>query len=321
MDDEDQANKDHQAEATEWFARLKTTPLAKTTLEGFFEWQRDPAHAEAFAQVERLWGRAGDLRSRTTMQRFTQEALARPQSMHSRRPSLRMATLVCSLSLAVAVGGALLVLRSRSADYMTGIGEQRAVALTDGSHVRLATDTRLDVKMKDAARHVDLEGGEALFEVAHDTMRPFVVDTGDIQVVATGTRFDVRHVGSRITVTLLSGGVDIRKGETLVAQLRPGQSWQSDRPAAQAVTEANAGAVLAWTQGRLVFDKIALKEAVNEVNRYSERKIVLVAPKDEGELISGSFKAGDTAAFADAAAAMLDLTAQRQADGSITLVP
>jgi transmembrane sensor len=78
-------------------------------------------------------------------------------------------------------------------------------------------------------------------------------------------------------------------------------------------------AALAWTQGRLVFDKVSLADAINEVNRYSGRKIVLAAPQQQGELISGSFKAGDVDAFADAAAAMLDLMVKRQSDGSITL--
>lgn len=317
MDDLDQAEEQRRAEATQWFARLKTRPVSKGTLDDFFAWQRDPANADAFAQAEQLWDRAGDLQGRPAMLRLTQEALARGVKSRSRRPAMRVAALCCALVL-VALAGTF-VLSTSATDYTTEVGEQKAVALADGSRVRLATGTRVGVKLRGRERRIDLVQGEALFEVAHDASRPFVVSAGAVEVVATGTRFDVRHVDDQTRVTLLAGGVDIRENGATLVQLQPGQFWQSGHAGSEAVRRADEKTALAWTEGRLIFDKVALADAVQEVNRYSDRKIVLSISQHQDELVSGSFEAGDVDAFAKAAAAMLGLTVDRQPDGSIKL--
>ena len=318
MDDLDQAEEQRRAEATQWFARLKTRPVSKGTLEDFFAWQRDPANAEAFAEAELLWDKAGDLQGRPAMLRLTQEALARGGKSRPRRAISQAIALSGGVVLVLAAAGAL-VLSNRATDYTTRVGEQNAVALADGSNVRLATDTSVGVKLKHDERRIALDHGEALFEVAHDTSRPFVVSAGRVEVVATGTRFDVRQVDEQTRVTLFAGGVDIReKGATLV-HLRPGQSWQSDGAGSSGVRIADVKAALAWTEGRLVFDKVSLSDAIREVNRYSDRKIILGTSQQQEALISGSFKAGDIDAFAAAAAAMLGLAVERQPDGSVKL--
>lgn len=93
--------------------------------------------------------------------------------------------------------------------YATSIGEQRTVALRDGSIVQLNTDSQLKLRMTDAARELRLMRGEALFTVHHDPQRPFRVHTNDAVIRAIGTQFNVRHHSAGTRVAVLEGIVEV----------------------------------------------------------------------------------------------------------------
>jgi ferric-dicitrate binding protein FerR (iron transport regulator) len=96
-----------------------------------------------------------------------------------------------------------------AAFYATGIGEQRTIALSDGSFVELNARSRLYVRLTDRRqRDVTLLEGQALFRVAKDAQRPFVVRAGDAQVRAVGTEFDVYKKQSETVVTVVEGRVE-----------------------------------------------------------------------------------------------------------------
>ena len=86
--------------------------------------------------------------------------------------------------------------------YSTGIGEQRSIVLADGSIVELNSRSRLRIRYTAAQRDIDLIEGQALFRVAHNAARPFVVHSGAVNVRAVGTEFDVykKRVGTIVTV-------------------------------------------------------------------------------------------------------------------------
>ena len=94
--------------------------------------------------------------------------------------------------------------------FATGVGETRPVALADGSRILLDTRSRLRVDFTAGARDVELLEGQAHFEVAKDTHRPFRVRTRSAEVVAVGTMFDVATLPARTTVTLIEGRVNVR---------------------------------------------------------------------------------------------------------------
>src|SRR5262249_40880821 len=100
-------------------------------------------------------------------------------------------------------------LYQQNAGVATGVGEQRMLALDDGTHVILNTDTRVRVDYERDARRIELDKGEALFEVAHDAARPFFVTAGDRRIQALGTSFAVRRDESQVAVTLVDGKVTV----------------------------------------------------------------------------------------------------------------
>lgn len=192
---------------------------------------------------------------------------------------------------------------SPSLHYSTAIGVRESVALADGSQLILNTDTRLRAAVNKAGRKVWLEQGEAFFEVAHDSSRPFVVFAGDRRITVLGTRFSVRRHGDEVEVVVEEGRVQVapQLAQTTVTPtvVTRNQKIVSEggnvlvvlKPAAQIVNE------LSWRQGKLVFDQMTLAEAAAEFNRYNVKKLVIADPAVAAMRIGGSFDTGNVVGF------------------------
>src|SRR5262249_25853413 len=96
--------------------------------------------------------------------------------------------------------------------YRTAHGEQLTQRLPDGSVLRLDTDSEATVHYSGRERVVDLQRGQALFEVAHETGRRFRVSAGDAGVIAVGTRFDVYRNVDSVEITVIQGEIAVFTG-------------------------------------------------------------------------------------------------------------
>lgn len=309
-----------ETEAAEWHARLGATRVSPETIEAFFAWRKDPAHAEAYRRVETVWTDTAGLGRDPEIAEALEAALGR-RPVKGRRSVVSggLWGLAAVGAAAVLVFGGWVWMEGRSV-YSTAVGEQRLVQLADGSSVRLDTQSRMRVRFDGDRRLIDLEQGQALFTVAHDTDRPFVVVAGEARVTAVGTVFDVRREAREVRVTLVSGAVDVAgeagRGERMSA------GHQARVMDAQVRTTAvDVAAETSWTEGRVVFRDTPLKAAVAEVNRYLTDKIELDAPALEDEAVNGVFETGDRDAFVSAAAAGLGLRASTAPDGAVRLSP
>src|SRR5262249_53251968 len=97
--------------------------------------------------------------------------------------------------------------------YSTDIGEQRTIALKDGSRVELNARSKIKVLYSKERRSIELIEGQALFSVAKDPTRPFVVSSGNARVRAVGTQFDLYRKPVGTVVTVVEGRVAVR-GDT-----------------------------------------------------------------------------------------------------------
>src|SRR5690606_24942303 len=135
----------------------------------------DPAHAEAYARAVEVWAilpraaRFDDVSQSTSWQAGRRSWA---------RPALALAASLL-LGLAVLWWG-----WDRGAHYATRPGEQQVATLADGSRIALNTDTRVGVQYDAQRRSIRLDRGEAMFEVAHDPNRPFVVIAGETRIEA-----------------------------------------------------------------------------------------------------------------------------------------
>lgn len=236
-------------------------------------------------------------------------------------PGIRLlAAAVVLFTLAAVVGWQ--VYGASGDRYVSGVGELRQVALEDGSSILLNTATKAVVHLGEISREVNLARGEALFEVAKDPRRPFLVHAGELTVKAIGTAFSVRREAGQIAVTVTEGVVELiqEEGESglrLAADQRAVVAEARHAPpvTVQPLNRRETDRQLAWRTGRLEFDGQSLGDAVEQVNRYNRRHITVADPGLAGKPVVGVFRSVDAEAFAYIAAAALD--AEVVLDGSV----
>jgi transmembrane sensor len=293
-------------EAANWFSRLSQTSVTSHSLLEFRAWRRNPRNRAAYEHMEGVWNRAGGLADDPDIEAIRREALRRTSPRAAHMPvTLRVGV---ALSIAAVALVAILVLgRFRQQVYQSGVGEQRIVRLADGSTLRLDTDGRAVVALGRESRDVRLERGEALFEVAHDASRPFLVHAHGAVVRAVGTVFDVRISGADVGVVLLRGAVQVRSPAGAQVMLAPDERVQLHAGALSRPSQVDAHRAVSWTERRLIFDNTPLETAVAEVNRYTTAKVDLQAPGLGAAPVNGVFETGDARTFAAAVASVFDL--------------
>ena len=311
--------------AASWFVRLNADTVSVQDLSAFQTWRREQRNDQAYREVEAMWGRGEALRADPEIARVLAAALKSPRSSrHPKTSSVAFAAAAATLVFAVALGmwaeqAGLLGEHT----YQTAVGQQKEVALPDGSSLRLDTDTRVAARFGRSERDLTLLRGRAFFSVAHDIHRPFVVAAGDTRVRAVGTQFSVRRDRVYVQVILVQGVVTVSSRATVSAPkrawtLKAGQQLIADG-AVSGPSAVDVALATDWLQNRLVFRDLPLREAIAEVNRYTPDKVVLEAPDAGATPVSGVFNAGDPAGFAAAAADVCGLDVHPGTDGALLL--
>ena len=243
---------------------------------------------------------------------------------HSERPwgGLGRRNFLAGGALAAGLGVAGVLLTGqlgRGREYTTAKGELRSIPLEDGSTMLLNTASRARVHFSPGRRDVTLLSGEALFDVAKDPARPFVVRSQALDVRAVGTSFSVSRLPGRpLQVLVREGFVDVNG---TAAQAPPtthlmAGCWATASEAGD-VDVRHVGVptvlrALAWRDGKLDLDGMTLAYAAQTFSRYSDQKIVIDSPAAGRLTVSGVFAARDPAAFARAAAEQLNLKVRQE---------
>jgi len=272
----------------------------------FEHWRtRSDANAEAWRRLAALDRRLEQARGTADIRRMCLKPHSRPAALAPRHFGA-----VAAVLLIAAVGGAVLALglpavppavEGRPAViYRTAVGEQQAVTLSDGSEITIDTDSVVRVPAWHARRTVRVERGRAFFHVAHDPAHPFVVSALGNAVTALGTRFAVGVDGDRFDVKLVDGAVEVEvPAARRTERLHAGEMLEA-RGARVSLAAGDMAAATGWQSGRLTFEATPLADAVAEMNRYAQRKLRLAGPELAARQVSGTFRAGDVAAFAAA---------------------
>ena len=257
---DDDAGVDRQA--AEWFALLLddgATPIDRANFRAWLE--RDPAHAAAYAELERLWLGASALPEAT-----------RPASQ-SRRKVLKSGGALAVL----ATGGvaSAVYLRPAAADYRTGVGETARFILPDRSIAELSTASAISLNFASGQRRVILQEGEAFFTVAPETGRPFVVDCGELTSKALGTQFSVGTHDGNIAVSVAQHTVRVSSPRQ-AQDVREGQSVLYANGLLSVPIQTDVGRQVSWRDGKLVFISTPFKDVVATLARWRRGKMIVM---------------------------------------------
>ncbi len=341
------------AEAAAWIARLHGPNRNAGVEEACRRWMaEDPERAAAFELLTDTWEKAGQLKTPADM-RESRSSVAPRGAAGTSRDSLRCASVGFRISFSraalatvaiavVAIAATALYLRPEG--LATGVGEQRTLTLEDGTRVYLNTNSHAVVHFDRQVRRVELTEGEALFEVARNPARPFIVTAGTREVTALGTAFVVRNDPRQLAITLVEGSVRVSPQGAEEARTRPERNAAgSDKPAQQEaatevltldpgerVTYANGhparldrpslDKITAWRRGQISLDNTTLADTVSEINRYNTKRVVVRDPGIAAIRLSGVFRAGDTQNFVTAVTRTYHLRARNEG-GEILLEP
>lgn len=159
------------------------------------------------------------------------------------------------------------------------LGMKSEISLPDGSKVWLNSGSKLKypVEFGSKTREIYLTG-EAFFKVHSDKQHPFVVSIKNLQVIATGTAFNVEaYIADSITaVTLLEGKVDIQIGKTKSEKITPNQRLVfNSRTSKYAVNMTDAQYWCTWKDGILAFRDEPLENVFKRIGRTYNVDIVV----------------------------------------------
>lgn len=307
----------------------------------FLRWlNSEPANGAAYSEMESLWEDIGLVAGEPPIVDLRREALekAPPNRFAYWRQAMAIAASIALLVLVAlpmlyaspqqptASRGAPQLAQADSGRLLrTAVGERSIVTLEDGSVIELNTNTLARVEYAGDIRRIRLIRGQAMFEVAHDGDRPFVVEASDRRVIALGTKFDVHVEQSRIKVTLLEGRVKVepidrsrREAKAGAKFLEPGELLVASVDRGAVVIPADIQREVGWRTGRIAFSDEPLSDVLNEINRYSTAKVVIADPSLAELRVSGVFRVGSVGNFVSAIDMAFPVTAERK-DGQVAL--
>jgi transmembrane sensor len=282
-------------EAIDWLVRLGSgRAIAKDRL-AFLRWRgRTPAHEAAAREAEAILRMVGQTRQADRLRRPA-ETVSFPAMPHRHvgRRLLFAGAAAASVGAVVVGLSTIRPLASLYADHATAVGERRRVVLADGSTVFLNTDTALSVDYGEQDRRLVLHYGQALFEVAKNPNRPFVVVADGAETRALGTIFAVQRTETCADVIVTEGAVEVRVGTQGAVRLEAGQRLAFGARASLEPRTIDADAATAWQRGKLIFNRRPLQSVVAELERYRAGRIVVLGERLKTLEITGVFDLDD----------------------------
>jgi len=328
---EKRQNKRFPQAAYEWMALLESGDITPEEFEAYLDWRdSNPRHGKAMQELQQEWAeictvpvprpheQTGDTTSRNISKAGGKHSFGHFVALLTGGPAYIRGFGLALVSIILAAGiyyymvpGAETV---KIEVYSTARAEMKTVTLDDGSKVYLNAQSRIMVDYTSNERDVTLEQGEALFEVSHNPVRPFLVYAGDSKVQAIGTQFNVKLMPDfKVMVTLVEGVIRITqnmgKHEGLARILKiPGEMaslspfLDTDKNITQEnlpeikITRHNSDPfrnVLSWRNGKLVFQGQRLDNVLYEINRHSNHRILLKSKKAADMPVYAVFNIGD----------------------------
>ncbi|GAM99864.1 transmembrane sensor [alpha proteobacterium U9-1i] len=309
-------------EAAHWLVVLDEPRVSRQDIDAFQAWlAADETHKRAYDAVSAT----ADKIDAVLATEPVGHEIGHRRTRVPVRP-IAIAALSAAAALALFVISPLNPLRDEaSAVYATAPEQERLVRLSDGTTIEMAPGARLRASFEGDERHVRFEEGVALFNVAHDASRPFVVTTrfGDIRVL--GTSFVVRLGSDAAITTVLSGRVEARRemlfspDNSVAASADQEIELAGGAPTVSVLAPGALDRRLVWRERMVALDGQSLREAAAEVTRFSGVRFAFADTATAQVRLSGYVAGDDVEAFLVLLENNVGVSADRRADGVIVL--
>jgi transmembrane sensor len=309
-------------EAAHWLVVLDEPRVSRQDIDAFQAWlAADETHKRAYDAVSATADKIDAV--------LATEPVA--HEIGHRRPRvpvrpIAIVALSAAAALALFVISPLSPLRDKpGAVYATAPEQQRLVRLSDGTTIEMAPGARLRASLEGDERRVRFEEGVALFNVAHDAARPFVVTTrfGDLRVL--GTSFVVRLGPDAAITTVLSGRVEARRemlfspDNSVAASADQEIELAGGAPTVSLLERDALDRRLVWRERMVALDGQSLREAAAEVTRFSGVRFAFADTATAQVRLAGYVAGDDVEAFLGLLENNVGVSADRRADGVIVL--
>jgi transmembrane sensor len=269
--------------AIDWLLRLDEGELTGSERARFDAWiASDPANKAAFDDMARM------LEQLSTMDL----AASAPRRVAFRfwKTLAWSSALVASILLVAFYSDLSLYIRS---DYYAGTGQTKSIVLEDGSNVQLDAASAITVRFDGQQRRLVLLEGQALFEVAPDSARPFIVEAAGGTITALGTAFDVAIEKKQTQVVVTSHRVAVASGGSDVIVQEGQQSSYRDLSPARPAEPADVERVTSWRHGKLMFENRRLDDVIGVFARYHRGAVYVLNPALRSRRVTGVFSIDD----------------------------
>lgn len=308
-------------EAAGWMLRLESGQLSTVERGQFIDWLREsPLHVAEMLRVGAVHGLLteftgwNDIASVDALPSDNVVPLpvrgglsdtVLPVSGHGRFKQIGL----LAASLAVIAVSAFWMLGRDVTHIQTQRGEHREIKLVDGSLLEMAPDSEVHLHIDRKQRLVILDRGEALFHVAKDPDRPFIVEADQTRVRAVGTAFSVARNADAILVTVAEGKVTVSMTEQASQRTTRNPAMRSialginqqvavtPSGVATDVRTVDSRMEMAWARGVLIFDGNTVAEVVRRFNLANRVQIRVLDQTLAARPVSGVFDAADPQSF------------------------
>lgn len=198
-------------------------------------------------------------------------------------------------------------------EVLSAGAEALEIQLEDGTQVLLNRDSKIRYRkhFKGDSREIRL-AGEAWFDVARDSTRPFIIDAGPAIVQVLGTSFNVNayRENPMVEITVESGVVAVTakedQDELIVLKAGNSGTYNSKSRELKLIPVSNPN-TLSWLTKNLYFEDTPLKEALARIGKVYNVKFDITDPAIAACPITVSFSDQSLEAVLNVLEVTLDL--------------
>lgn len=332
MNDSISHNEDEIAQqAIEWCMRLQERDCSEQELQNFKKWHdSNPVHARHYKEALQIWDLSGQVSPVYAPPLIrSSHSISKDEHIRSWMYLLinsiplgfrRMTVLVLAVPFVFAIGWFLNFVPNHYEQY-AATESTKQIVLKDGSHVQLNLNTQLRYNHYRKQRYVSFLNGEAYFHVAHDKQKPFLVAAGAVLVTVTGTEFNVWKYNDNVVVTVIDGSVNVARDDDVKYSLS--RSMQATYKPGNSTIDINAAAavekIMAWREGRLILDDLPLVDAINKINPYLQKPLVITDESVAQLRIGGIYDIANIKELPNLLPNILPVRLQARPDGSLLI--